>query len=90
MKSKFWTFIVEYDGGTYISQFEDVDFIQAIRLYNSTDPSGMGAFPLDEDYTSSNGVISTFYLSGVSSTSNWLFFKKRKVIFANAILTERC
>ena len=64
MVQKLWTFIINYEGGTYISQFINMSLIEAIRAYNDTDPSGQGAVPLDEDYTPIDGATSTFFLSG--------------------------
>lgn len=88
MTEKLWTFIIEYEGGTYISQFMNMSLIEAIRTYNDTDPSGQGAVPLDEDYTPVDGITSTFCLGGHCSHSKWKFFKTHKTIFGNAILTS--
>ena len=78
MEEKLWTFIIEYNGGTYISQFANMSLLMAIREYNETDPSGQGAIPLDEDYTQIKGVAAVFFLSGESKT-----------LFGNAVLTAQ-
>lgn len=44
MSKKLWTFIIEYKGGTYISQFRDVELSEAIEAYNKIDPSNQGQF----------------------------------------------
>jgi len=87
MTQKLWTFIINYEGGTYISQFMNMSLIEAIRTYNDTDPSGQGAVPLDEDYTPIDGATSTFFLSGQYTSSKWKFFKTHKTISGNAIFT---
>jgi len=71
MTENLWTFIIEYEGGTYISQFANMSLVEAIRIYNETDPSGQGAVPLDEDYTPITGVTSTFCLGGLQSIPKW-------------------
>lgn len=87
MTESLWTFIIEYEGGTYISQFANMSLVEAIRVYNDTDPSGQGAVPLDEDIAPITGVASTFCLGGLQSIPKWKFFKTSRLIFGNAVLT---
>lgn len=87
MSKKLWTFIIEYKGGTYISQFRDVELSEAIASYNETDPSNQGAVPLDNEYTKIKDLESVFCLSGVSLERNSNRLKKSNVIFGNAVLT---
>lgn len=87
MTPNLWTFIIEYEGGTYISQFENMELVEAIQKYNIIDPSGQGAVPLEEGYTPLNGAQSVFCLSGTTNKSQKLFSKREKAIFGNAILT---
>ncbi len=62
-----WTFVVDYDGGTYVSQFRASDIEGAISLYNSSDPSGQGAVPVDYA-VKLDGLSSAYCTSGNGSS----------------------
>ena len=40
--------MIDFAGGTYVSQFEVVDLPAAIAAYNDSDPSGQQAVPVAE------------------------------------------
>ena len=79
-----YTFIIEYRGGTYCSQFYANCLRDAVVLYNAADPSGVGAVPLDYDDTPSNldRMINVWCLTGFDTCS-----ERNDLIFANVIKT---
>lgn len=56
-----WTFMVEFKGGTFLSQFDADDIGAAIEQYNARDPSGCGAVPLDADAVAVEGLGNVFF-----------------------------
>ncbi|GJL94331.1 MAG: hypothetical protein DHS20C05_07360 [Hyphococcus sp.] len=74
-----WTFVVDYKGGTYASQFECSNLTDAVAQYNVTDPSGQGAVPLDTKPTLLDGLFGVFCSTGRS--------KDGALILANIIKT---
>ena len=69
-----WTFIVDFEGGTYISQFKEKSMAQAIEAYNKTDPSGRGIVPLSTDPSDAPvaiaGLTSVWCTSGFTEVSD--------------------
>ncbi|WP_162933465.1 hypothetical protein [Sulfitobacter mediterraneus] len=76
-----WTFIVEFEGGTYCSQFQAERLQDAVSEYNSSDPSEKGAVPLDADAVELAGLKNIFCTSG-------LIGKDEQYILANIVKTE--
>lgn len=79
-QNNLWTIVVAYDGGTYISQYRNMTLFDAIKAYNSTDPSDQGAVPIDEPVAIS-GTEGVFCASGLT--------KDDELILANIIATEK-
>ncbi len=76
-----WTFVVEFEGGTYCSQFQAVILQDAVSQYNNCDPSEQGAVPLDADAVELTGMKNIFCTSGLTE-------KNKLSIFANIVKTE--
>lgn len=76
-----WTFVVEFGGGTYSSQFQADDLHAAIDQYNAKDPSGFGAVPLDLDAVELEGLENIFCTGGLTEDAE-------KSIFANIVKTD--
>ncbi len=79
-KQKLWTFIVGFEGGTYISQYPDMSLLEAIKSFNSSDPSGQGAVPIDPELVATTGLEGVFYCSGLTDRDEY--------IAANIVATE--
>lgn len=76
-----WTFVIEFEGGTYCSQFQAESLKDAVSQYNNNDPSEQGAVPLDADAAELSGLKNIFCTSGLTDTDE-LF------ILANIVKTE--
>lgn len=76
-----WTFVVDFEGGTYCSQFQADNLQDAVSQYNNSDPSGQGAIPLDVDALGLTGLKNIFCTTG--STENDDLF-----ILANIVKTD--
>ena len=76
-----WTFVVEFEGGTYSSQIQADDLQAAIAKYNSSDPSGYGAVPLDVDAGELEGLKNIFCTCGHTNESE-------QFILANIVKTD--
>ncbi len=76
-----WTFVVDYDGGTYVSQFVCTTILEAISLYNDTDPSNQGAVPVRDGFVKLTGLRNAFCTSGMSEPDD-------KLIVVNIIKTD--
>ena len=63
---KLWTFVVDFRGGTYVSQFQAPAALEAIECYNAADPSGLGAVPLNREFTKLEGVQNVLCATGLS------------------------
>ncbi|KPA20610.1 hypothetical protein shim_32130 [Shimia sp. SK013] len=76
-----WTFIVEFGGGTYCSQFHAERLQDAVLEYNRSDPSEQGAIPLDADAVELTGLKNIFGTSGLTE-------KDEQLILASIVKTE--
>ena len=76
-----WTFVVEYEGGTYSSQIEADSLRTAIHRYNERDPSGIGAVPLDPEAVALEGLKGVFCASGLAKTGE-------RLVLANIVRTD--
>ena len=76
-----WTFVVEFEGGTYCSQFQAENLQDAVSKYNNSDPSEQGAVPLDSDAAELTGLKNIFCTGGLTE-------KDELSIFANIVKTE--
>ncbi|MDV4144028.1 hypothetical protein R1W01_04255 [Shimia sp. FJ5] len=76
-----WTFVVEFEGGTYCSQFRAETLQDAISQYNTCDPSEQGAVPLDADATELTGLKNIFCTGGLAEDG-------APVMVANIVKTE--
>jgi hypothetical protein len=76
-----WTFVVEFEGGTYSSQHRADNLEIAIILYNALDPSGCGAVPLDMSAPELDSLTNIYCTSGLSIGS-------KKLILANIVKTD--
>ncbi len=81
MTKKLWTFVVDFEGGTYVSQFEKATISEAIEQYNVTDPSGQGAVPLDDGAVPIRGTQGVFCATGLTEGDAFLM--------ANIIVTVK-
>ena len=61
-----WTFVVEFEGGTFCSQFRAESLQDAISQYNNCDPSKHGAVPLDADAVELTGLKNIFCTGGLA------------------------
>lgn len=80
VKKDLWTFIVDFEGGTYISQYSDMSILEAIGAYNATDPSGQGAVPIDDEPVAITGTQGVFCSGGLT--------EKDESILVNIVATE--
>lgn len=76
-----WTFVVGYQGGTYVSQFAATNLVDAIREYNQSDPSGRMAIPIKEEYVPVSDMTNVFCASGLCKGEG-------KLILAHIIETQ--
>jgi uncharacterized FlgJ-related protein len=71
---KTWTFIVDYEGGTYKSQFTALSILDAIQQYNCADPSGIGLVPIsmfkNDLPVPVNGMVSVWATSGFAKEND--------------------
>lgn len=73
--------MVEFEGGTYSSQFEADELRAAIYQYNQSDPSGCGAVPLDMDAVELAGLKNIYCASGLT-------IMHKRFIMANIVKTD--
>jgi len=76
-----WTFVVDFEGGTYCSQFQADNLQDAVSKYNSSDPSEQGAVPLDANAVELTGLKNIFCTGGLTE-------KNEQSILANIVKTE--
>lgn len=76
-----WTFVVEFEGGTYSSQLDAETLKDAVSKYNSNDPSERRAVPLDAKAVELTGLKNIFFTSGLTE-------KDERSILANIIKTD--
>jgi len=76
-----WTFVVEFEGSTYCSQFQANNVQDAVSQYNNSDPSEQGAIPLDADAVERTGLKNIFCTGGLTETDELS-------IFANIVKTD--
>lgn len=76
-----WTFVVDFEGGTYCSQFQAANLQDAVLQYNNSDPSEQGAVPLDVDAAELTGLRNIFCTSGLTE-------KDERLIIANIVKTD--
>lgn len=72
--------MVDYEGGTYVSQFQTDDILHAIAEYNREDPSGQGAVPLECDPVNLDGLRNVWCTTALS--------RDDCLIIANIVMTE--
>ncbi|MEO0398498.1 MAG: hypothetical protein AAF224_03640 [Pseudomonadota bacterium] len=75
-----WTFVVDYDSGTFLSQFFDETLSGAIEQYNAADPSERNATPINDDTVRITGLKNVWCVTGLSESD--------RLITAHIIRTE--
>ena len=72
-----WTFVVDFEGGTYVGQYADCTMKSAVARYNRDDPSGLGLVPLafeaDDHPAPLTGVASVWNTDGFSRGEDKFF-----------------
>lgn len=72
-----WNFLVDFKGGTHVSQFADCSMETAIARYNHADPSGLGLVPLafraDDHPAPLSGVSAVWSTDGFSRGDDTFF-----------------
>jgi len=74
-----YSFTVEYEGGTFCSQFEAKNLGEAITAYNEADPSEQGAVPIS-DPVPLEGLTNFWYASN--------HYSDDRTITANIVKTD--